>query len=248
MHHATCRQTAFSLIELLVAVSIVAILVGMLLPVLAKARESGMAMQCQGHLRSMQFGWLSAMMDDRGVIPWTRHLNYHGADGYPNWVGRLTKALTEGPEIYGTSNESFNSCPTVQRRYPGLYYATRPWGYVVNSRWESGVGNGGAAGGQVLAAQPAHLNQGKNWEHIHRPSRYPWFMDTEVYRTATDNQAQHFAPSNRSGLENWGVGAHHNGQRSANISFADGAVRAVDVMEIHLETIGGDSFGWFENR
>src|SRR2546428_13757458 len=55
------RAHAFTLIELLVVVAIIALLAGMLLPVLARAREKGKTAKCQSNLRQLA---MAAMMYD----------------------------------------------------------------------------------------------------------------------------------------------------------------------------------------
>ena len=52
-YHRGVRSSGFTLIELLVVVAIIAVLVGILLPALGRARESGRATACQSQLHQL---------------------------------------------------------------------------------------------------------------------------------------------------------------------------------------------------
>jgi len=71
------RANAFTLVELLVVIGIIALLVAALLPVLSRARESANAIRCGSNLRTIGQMMVLYTTENRGHLPW----------GYMRWAG-----------------------------------------------------------------------------------------------------------------------------------------------------------------
>ncbi len=67
------RRRAFTLVELLVVVAVIALLIGMLLPALARSREAARSVQCMSNMRQLGVLTQSYAHDYRGVMPRSQH-------------------------------------------------------------------------------------------------------------------------------------------------------------------------------
>jgi prepilin-type N-terminal cleavage/methylation domain-containing protein len=62
------RKNGFTLVELLVVIGIIAVLIGILLPALNKARESANRTACMSNLRQLTTGWMMYANEFRGNL------------------------------------------------------------------------------------------------------------------------------------------------------------------------------------
>jgi prepilin-type processing-associated H-X9-DG protein/prepilin-type N-terminal cleavage/methylation domain-containing protein len=102
------KRHGFSVIELLVVVSIISLLAALLLPALRQARESARAAVCMSNLR--QIGWATQMyLDDYG-----RYFNYFTAQG----ADRLWYFGLESPSNPGGAPGTRHIDLTQAKLYP----------------------------------------------------------------------------------------------------------------------------------
>lgn len=66
----TRSTSGFTLVELLVVISIIAMLIAILLPVLSRARDAAHSVQCLNNVRQIGTAWQMYLMDYKETFPW----------------------------------------------------------------------------------------------------------------------------------------------------------------------------------
>src|SRR6476646_5638693 len=137
------RCRAFTLVELLVVVGIIAVLIAILMPALGRAREQGNRIKCLSNMRQIGMAFQSYMNENKLHFPDPAAANH--ADAWvcwnPNWYPRDDN--TQPPRTLEDSaigkylGNQFNAavfiCPSddVQNR-PATPVPSYPFSYSVN--------------------------------------------------------------------------------------------------------------------
>lgn len=96
------KPHAFTLVELLVVIGIIALLIAILMPALQKARDQANRTACMSNIRQLTLGWLQYATEHKFKVMSADTRGASGApDGYADWVwgddfGNTEKSLEAG--------------------------------------------------------------------------------------------------------------------------------------------------------
>lgn len=120
------NQNAFSLTELLVSIGVLAILIGMLFPVLNGIKNAGEEAKCAANLRQIGVGFRGYIDDHNGYAPphWGQPFFDPSLSPYYLWTGYLAPYLNLDPQ--GELSKIFDcpDDPDLKKRPPSRGYTS----------------------------------------------------------------------------------------------------------------------------
>jgi prepilin-type N-terminal cleavage/methylation domain-containing protein/prepilin-type processing-associated H-X9-DG protein len=215
---------AFTLVEMLVVIAILAILASLLLPGLSRAKRSAHSVQCSNNLRQLQLAWLTYATDleDRLVPNWHtwNGASWQSASSTSNsWVvgtafnNDSSAGIRQGALWPHTQSDGLYRCPSDKSMWPCQgHLAPRPFNIGLNLALNGGIdGNTGRNLDPLVVLTVAEIRQ---------PSGMASFLDKHEESVTSGL----YVVEPRQNQRWWSIPGERDRGHGANVAFADGHV------------------------
>ncbi len=219
-------RRAFTLVELLVVVGIIAVLMGVLMPALGKARESARRAICASNIRQLYVASMAYATDNRGFLPPAHY--YFVTRNLHRWHG--TRASLSQPFDFAGSPllkymqlQSVKQCPSFEPT-PGGFEASAG-GYGYNDRYLGSSIDEAAGPMSIVKKEINYINVPAKFSMLTSPGQTIMFTDAAMAAPGLIEYSFVEAPLTSGG---WPASPsiHFRHAGFANIAWADGHVTA----------------------
>jgi prepilin-type N-terminal cleavage/methylation domain-containing protein/prepilin-type processing-associated H-X9-DG protein len=242
------RNRAFTLVELLVVIGIIAVLISILLPSLNRARAQAMQTQCMSNMRQIGLSLQAYVVENKGWLPplAPNDAQYAGAAGvkpsqvectsdfaqevvytnFPNFLGSLIPYMKGAPDVF--------RCPTIQAAEP--YWPTDT--YYLPDAVSDTTCMGNAA---VLGRKISMIRQSSDVAYL-QEQPYRWgaaiYRPTRVSKTPDGTWLYWYFHDNSSGGPSQPFQYSNNHSKGGNLVYVDGHADYRKRSDIHARDFG----------
>lgn len=246
----TAKKAGFTLVELLVVISIIAVLMAILLPALSTARQMAKGISCMSNLQQLSLAVQMYTDEHNDYYPaaWVIRDTYSLA-----WCGKYYKEngvncmdVTAGPLWSYLKEKNILRCRTFSLSHPQVKYTGfgEISGYGINCQYVAGdpiVDLADGYFGMTSYARPACVSQ------IRKPGETILFADCSRVKNGVHMEEIFIYPlyKHNSTKRNYAT-FHFRHRGKTNAAFCDGHAEAVKPLELDPE--GGGKCGWIANE
>ena len=136
------RVTAFTLVELLVVIAVIALLISILIPALSRAREQANKVKCLSNLRQLGMAFVMYAGDNKQLFPFHADIGGMFAEDWIYWEQQRDPKRSAVAKYIGNINPGAFRCPSDRLNRPRILVPS--WGpyqysYTFNYKFASNV-------------------------------------------------------------------------------------------------------------